>query len=466
MLYQTIVDFYLKSIQSGNILPGEKLPSLRQTSDQFDVSLSTTVEAYRRLELYGYAVVKDRSGYFACLPKLHDEVMTAAKEFKSKISNLSHIDEILDLFGQSQNPDFAPFAIGNPELSKVPYRLLNRNLSKAIKHEPQSHGHYLFGHGLLELRQAISRWIRPWIGMNSPQNILITNGCLEAINLALSVECEPGDLVAIESPCYYGLLHAIHHHKLKALEIKTDPGEGLSPEAFETMARTHKIKVLISSANGQNPLGYTMSDDRKKEILRICEKYEIRLIEDDLYGELCFTKVRPKSYKYFDQNSIVTYCSSFSKFLAPGVRIGWCIPAQKTEKYLRHKLSLNLSTSSLTQYMFYHVLKNEDLLAVGKNFARYYQNNIQIYSSVIQNQLADRVHMTRPTGSYFIWMKVNGLKSIPMFEKAKKHKLTFMPGPLLSATRQFDSYIRISCASEFTEERNHQLQKLCSLLKA
>jgi DNA-binding transcriptional MocR family regulator len=465
ILYQTIVDHYLKSIERGTILPGEKLPSLRETSNLFDVSLSTTVEAYRRLELYGYASVRDRSGYFARLPTLHDEVMAVSSDFKSKVSNLAHLDELLSLFDQSQNKEVAPFGIGSPDSSQTPYRMLNRNLKMALKHEPEAQGLYLFGQGLLELRQELSRWIRPWVGMNSPNQILITNGCLEAINIALSAECEPQDLVAIESPCYFGLLQAIQNHKLRALEIKTDPSEGINPAALEAMAKSHRIKALITSANGQNPLGFTMSDERKKEVLRICEKYQIRLIEDDLYGELCFSKTRPKSYKYFDKNSIVTYCSSFSKFLAPGVRIGWCLPAQRTEKYVRHKLSLNLSTASVPQYLFYHVLKNEDLNQVARNLSSYYQNNLQIYSSIIQNQLEGKVHMTKPTGSFFIWMKVDGLKSMSAFERARRHKISFMPGPLLSATRQFENYVRINCARACTETTNQQLHKLCHLLK-
>lgn len=466
MLYQTIVDFYLSQIEDGTILPGEKLPSLRKVSSQFDVSLSTAVEAFRRLELFGYTEVKDRSGYFAKLPTTDDVALKPLAGFKSKVVDLSHLDEIIELFNQSQNKEIAPFGIGVPEHGKLPLKLLNRNTIRALRLNPECNGIYIFNQGLKELRQELSRWIRPWAGITSFENIHITNGCLEAINIALSAECEPGDIVAIESPCYFGLLHAIHHHKLKALEVRTDPSEGLNPEAFEILARTHKIKALVTSANGQNPMGFTMSDERKKEILGICFKYGIRLIEDDLYGELCFERIRPKTYKYFDKDSIVTYCSSLSKFLGPGIRLGWCIPAGNSEKYLRQKLSLNLSTSSLSQYLVYHLLKNENVTLASRVLAGYYQKNIQIYSSVMQNQLGSRIHLTKPSGSFFLWAKVDKLKSLAAFEKARRHKILFTPGPLLSATRQYDSYIRINCAHEFNDARNQQLIKLCGILKS
>lgn len=464
MLYQTIVDFFVKNIEKGSILPGEKLPSLRKISDQFDVSLSTAVEAYHKLELFGYASVKDRSGYLARLPSQGENILLPSKKFRSKISEIEHIDEIIELINQTMDTETAPFGVGTPALEKFPTKMLNRYMLQTIKHNPHASGGYIFGMGLEELRQELSRWMRPWAGVTSYKDILITNGCLEAINIALASECEVGDIVAIESPCYFGLLHAIHHHGLKALEIKTDPNEGLDPESLETLAKNNKIKALISTPNAQNPLGFTMSDERKKTILAICHKYNIRLIEDDLYGELTFDKKRPKSYKYFDKEGIVTHCSSFSKFLGPGLRIGWCIPAIDSAKYVRHKLSLNLSTNSLTQYVVSSILRNEDLLKVGSSLGLHYKQNIQIYSNVLQSALGNKVCLSDPTGSYFLWARVEGLNALDAFQKAKKQKISFTPGPLFSATRQYGNYLRINCAHEYNEQRHLELTRLAKIL--
>lgn len=464
MLYQTIVDYFVDSIEKGSILPGEKLPSLRKVSDQFDVSLSTAVEAYRKLELFGYVSARDRSGYLARLPSQGENVLLPSKKFKSKISDIEHIDEIIELINQTMDSETAPFGVGTPALEKFPHKMLNRYLTQTIKHYPHASGGYIFGMGLEELRVELARWMRPWVGVTSKENILITNGCLEAINIALASECEAGDIVAIESPCYFGILHAIHHHGLKALEVKTHPETGLDPESLESLAKNNKIKALISTPTAQNPLGFTMTDERKKEILAICKKYKILLIEDDLYGELTFGNKRPKSYKYFDKDGIVIHCSSFSKFLGPGLRIGWCIPAKDPHKYLRHKLSLNLSTSSLTQYVVSSILRNEDLLKVGSNLAGYYQSNIQIYSNVLQNTLGQKLSLSNPTGSYFLWARVEGLNSLETYQKAKRQKISFTPGPLFSATRLYSNYLRINCAHEFNERRHQELLNLCKIL--
>lgn len=466
MLYQTIVDYFIENIEKGTILPGEKLPSLRKISDQFDVSLSTAVEAYRKLELFGYVTAKDRSGYLARFPGKSDNTLTFSRKFKSRACDIQHIDEIIQLMNQTTDQETAPFGVGTPSALKFPNRMINKYLVQTIKDKPESSGSYIFGMGLPELRKEISRCFRPNIGVVSMDNMIITNGCLEAINIALRAECEAGDLVAIESPCYFGLLHAIHHHGLKAIEVKTNPMEGICPEALEDLAKTKKIKALISTANAQNPLGFTMSDERKKTILSICEKYNIRLIEDDIYAAIGFGKKISKAYKYFDKNNVVTYCTSFSKFLGPGLRIGWVIPAGETSKYVRQKLSLNLAVPTLMQHMMSNMLRNEDLDKVGENLAAYYQKNLQIYSNVLQSHMGDKLTLSRPTGSYFLWARVEGLDSLDAYIKAQKQKISFTPGPYFSANRQYINYLRINCAHEFDEKINQNLQKLSKILNS
>ncbi len=464
MLYQTIVDYFIENIEKGAILPGEKLPSLRKVSDRFDVSLSTAVEAYRRLELFGYVEARDRSGYLARLPLVVENILRPSKSFRSKACEIEHIDEIIQLINQTADKDTAPFGVGVPSSSKFPHKMLNRYLIRTIKEYPESSASYIFGLGLLELRNELCRYTRPYLGHTAPDNLIITNGCLEAINISLGAECEIGDLVAIESPCYFGLLHAIHNHGLKAIEVKTDPLLGLDPEALENLAKTKNIKALISTPTAQNPLGFTMSDKRKKEILSICKKYNIRIIEDDVYREISFEKQSPKTYKYFDKDNIVTYCASFSKFLGPGLRLGWVIPAKNTQKYVRQKLSLNLANSSLIQHTARNILRGENLRNIGEELASYYQSNIQIYSNVLQSQLGDRITLSRPTGSYFLWARVEGLDAREAYAKATKKKISFAPGPLFSADNQYLNYLRINCAHEFDEKRNLDLMALSKLL--
>jgi DNA-binding transcriptional MocR family regulator len=251
---------------------------------------------------------------------------------------------------------------------------------------------------------------------------------------------------------------------LKAIEVKTDPLDGICPDALEELAKSKKIKALISTPTAQNPLGFTMTDERKKQVLAICKKYNIRLIEDDIYGDIGFQKKRPKTYKYFDKDNIVTYCSSFSKFMGPGLRLGWVIPPKNAQTYIRHKLSLNLANVGLVQHAVTSILRNENLEKIGENLTNHYQKNIQIYSNVLQSQLGDKITLSRPTGSYFLWARVEGLDSIDAYKKAQKQKISFTPGPYFSANRQYVNYLRINCAHELDEKINQGLTKLTKIL--
>lgn len=464
MLYQKIVDYIIGNIEKGTILPGDKLPSLRKISDQFGVSLSTSVEAYARLELFGFVEARNRSGYIAKYPIHNDSTLKPSKSFKSKVSKIEHIDEIIELMDQSGDKNSAPFGFGVPAQNRFPNKLINRYIIQTLKECPEISGTYIFGEGHEGLRRELARWIKPWAGVNSFESIFITNGCLEAINLSLAANCDVGDVVAVESPCYFGILHALNYHGLKALEVKTNPQSGLCPDSLEALAKTNKIKVLISNPNAQNPLGFTMSDQHKKDILAVCYKYGIKLIEDDLYGELCFDKKRPKTYKYFDKYGIVTYCSSFSKFLGPGLRVGWCIPPGDTEAYIRHKLSLNLATASLYQHAIAGILKNENLIKTGQELSNFYQKNLSIYSNVLKSHLGEKLTLSVPTGSYFLWGRIEGLNSTEAYQKAKKQNLSFTPGHLFSANKQYENYFRINCAHEFNEKRNEELTGLAKIL--
>ncbi|MCO4755397.1 MAG: PLP-dependent aminotransferase family protein, partial [Bacteriovoracaceae bacterium] len=315
MLYEEIVDYIISNIESGGIVPGEKLPSIRKIAHKFGVSNPTAVTAYGRLESLGYAVARERSGFVAVLPEESDNVLLTG--VNSNVSNIEHMDEIVRLYEKSQNVSYAPFGVGVPSKKFYPNALLKKYSLKVLNSDQTCFSDYTLPEGRLDLRTQILKWIEPWVGIYSPEEVLITNGCLEAINLALSVFCKPQDIVAVESPCYFGMIRALKSQDLRAVEINTDPKDGIDPECLRKQIRKHNIKVLISTANAQNPLGFSMSDERKKEVLKVCESEGVRIIENDVYGDVNYSKVRPKTYKYFDRKNIVTYCSSFSKTLGP-----------------------------------------------------------------------------------------------------------------------------------------------------
>lgn len=464
MLYENLAQFIIKQIEDGTILPGEKLPSLRKISHRFDVSVPTAVEAYRRLEFLGYALAQERSGFIATLPSKSNLSLKATSS--STISRIDHLDEIVRLHGNALDSSFASFGIGTPATEFYPNAILAKHTVKLMRADKECFSHYSLPQGLTPLREFMAKWMKPWIGSYPVDQIYITNGCLEAINLALAVECEKGDIVAVESPCYFGIIQALKNHGLRAVEIETAPNKGIDPEQLEEMAKKYQIKALISSANAQNPLGFTMTDERKKRVLKICERYQMSLIENDVYGELTFKKTRPKTYKYFDKYKLVTYCSSFSKTLGPGLRLGWCIPPKQNEEYLKQKLSLNISSPDFIQKLSLSILKNENIHTFTRKSVEEFKKNTSNYTTVLQNLMDGDIALSTPTGSWFLWAHVKGINSMEIFEKAQKHRIAITPGILFSASgkRHLESF-RINCGYRMDAEIIDNLEKLCRIIR-
>ena len=462
MLYEKIANYIIQNIESGAIIPGEKLPSLRTIAHKFGVSNPTAIEAYRMLEYLGYTISKERSGFIAILPEQGDSKLLT--KISSNISEIKHVDEIVQLYSKSKNASFAQFGVGVPAEEYFPNTLLKKHSHKILRSNPTCFSSYALPEGRLDLRDEISKWILPWAGINSPEEIHITNGCLEAINLALSVFCKSKDIVAVESPCYFGMIQALKVKNLRAIEVHTDPQEGIDPESLDKILNRHNIKVLISTSNAQNPLGFSMSDQRKKEILRICKKHGTRIIENDVYGDVTFNTKRPKTYKYFDQHNIVTYCCSFSKTLGPSVRIGWCIPSDNFELFLKRKTSSNISSSDFNQLLVTSILKEEDILRITRKSAKAYEENVAAYSVLLKRFMNGNIALSKPSGGWLLWANVEGIDALKIFELALKNKIAITPGPLFSASGQHRSSFRINCGSKLDEKTIKDLSKLSEIL--
>lgn len=168
-------------------------------------------------------------------------------------------------------------------------------------------------------------------------DLVLTSGCHSALSLALLSVCQPGDIIAVESPCYYGTMQMLRGLGLKTIEIPTDPETGISIEALELALDQWPIKGVILVPNCNNPLGFIMPDARKRAVLNLAQRYDIVIFEDDIYGELATEYPRPRTIHSWDIDGRVMLCSSFTKTIAPGLRIGWIAPGRYYDKLLQMK---------------------------------------------------------------------------------------------------------------------------------
>ncbi len=323
LLYQDMADRLAELIQQGTYPPGSRIPSVRQTSEQNGVSISTVLQAYSLLESQGLIEARPQSGYYVrrqAAMRLPEPEMSAAGRDPSLVS----IHELtMMLLADTLDPSLVQLGAALPNPQLMPTKKINRILGNVLRQNADNAHQYQFPPGWEPLRTQIAQ--RAVIGgcSLSPSDILITSGGIEAIDLCLHAVCRPGDIVATESPMYFGTLQTLEVQGLRALEIPTHPREGISVSALAFALEHNPIRAVLVISNFNNPLGSMIPDEKKRELVELLARYEVPLIENDVSGEIYFGEKRPMVCKAFDQKGLVMLVSSFSKDISPGLRIGW-----------------------------------------------------------------------------------------------------------------------------------------------
>jgi len=288
----------------------------------------------------------------------------------------------------------------------------------------------------------------------SPDDIVVTSGCVEAMNLALQAVCRPGDTVAIGSPVYPTFLKSIQWMGLKVLEIPSN-SEGINLEVLDYAIRHNPVSACITIANFNNPLGSLMPDDRKRELVRLLANQEIPLIEDDVYGDLAYGPSRPSSTKSFDEMGLVLYCSSFSKTLAPGYRVGWIAPGRFKEKVAQLKAVFNIATASPNQLAIAEFLTNGGYDHHLRKLRRVYSRQTHQLRDAIGRYFPPGTRVSRPEGGYILWVELpQGYDAFRLYELALQEGISIAPGRIFTLGDKFGNCLRLKAA--FWSERTEQ----------
>lgn len=447
-LYEKVAHEVSHLIKSGTFRPGDRIPSVRKLHVQLKVSISTVMEAYRLLEDQKMIECRPQSGYYVISSPMDEQSEIAVSQPPTKPTKVSINDLIMMVFKSNRNPDLVQLsaAIPNPEL--LPVDKINRALSSVTRrYMPRNIG-YEFVPGCRELRMQIARRALTAGCTVTPDDIVITSGCQEAITLALKVVCKPGDTIAIESPTYYNFLQAVEVLGLKALEIPTHPKDGVNLDALRYAMENHSIKACLLITNFSNPLGSCMPDDKKKELVEVLSGYDIPLIEDDIYGDIAYSYQRPKTAKAFDKKGIVVLCSSFSKTIAPGYRVGWIIPGRYKHEIERLKSIINLAAATPTQLAVADFLSNGGYDSHMRTIRRVYARNISLMSESVMKHFPEGTKVSRPSGGHVLWVELpRNIDSLDLYEKALRKKISFAPGPIFSSRQKYRNFLRLNAAA-------------------
>lgn len=443
--YEKFAEQIAELIRSGVLAPGEKVPSVRHASRTYGVSPSTVFQAYYLLEDRGLIQARARSGYFVRELARHS---LAEPETSTQAAQTTEVDVselVFSVLGSLKDPHTVPFGSAFPSPQLFPLPRLARSMAHALRDMPAHAVIADMTEGNPNLRRQIAlRYMVAGVRL-ALDELVISNGALEALNLCLQCVTKPGDLVAIEAPAFYACLQVLERLQLKAVEIPVHPREGIDLDLLAERLATLPIKACWFMSSLQNPLGASMSDSKKAALYQLLQRHQVPLIEDDVYAELYYGSQPPKPVKSFDLDGLVMHCGSFSKSLAPGYRVGWVAGGRYAEQISRLKLMTTISPSVPAQAAIADYLQHGgyDRHLRKLRIALETQQAAMLASAARHFPAGTRV--TRPSGGYFLWFEFpERVDSLQLFQLALAQGISLAPGPIFSATQRFRQCARLN----------------------
>jgi DNA-binding transcriptional MocR family regulator len=464
--YVDVAERIEKLIERRALKVGDKLLSVRALSKEQGISLSTAFQAYYHLESKGLIEARPQSGYYVKFtPSDFPELPGCCDPPEDAIP--VSVDEMINSVYHDLNSEkLIHFSLGAPSVDLLPAARLSKSVTQALRESKASCLNYEHIQGNAALRRQIARQSFNWGGSPGEDDIVVTAGCVEALSLCIKAVTKPGDTVAIESPTYFAIFQAMESHGLKVVEIPTDPITGIHLDDLEQAIPRFNIKACLFVNNFNNPLGSRMPDDRKKELVELLARKEIPLIEDDIYGEMYFGKTRPKTCKSFDTKGLVLHCSSFSKSLAPGYRVGWTIPGRFKEQVIRLKRMHTVSTNTLAQAAIAHFLANGRYELHLRHLRKALHTQSLRYLQAISEYFPEDTRMTRPQGGFSLWIELNPkVNTYKLHKLGLKHNIGIAPGQIFSSQARFENCFRISYGEPWSDRIEGGIKTLGRLVK-
>ena len=451
-LYERVAQRVVEQVEKGIFRAGERVPSVRQLSHQLGVSIATVIEAYRRLEDAGVLEARPQSGYYVRLRQWQPPAEPEVSRPLSSPTTVSITDLALKVLKTARRPDVVQLSVATPHSDILPTRRLNRITAALARRDDGRMHRYDFPPGLPELRQQIARRMLEAGCDVAPEEIVVTSGCQEAVSLCLRAVAQPGDVIAVESPTYYGTLQAIESLGMKALEIPTHPREGISLEALELALERHRVRACVLVLNFSNPLGACMSEDNKRRLVRLLAEHDIPLIEDDVYGDLGFSAPRPKAAKAFDRKGLVLYCSSFSKTISPGFRVGWTVPGRQYTQLEHLKYVNTMAAATLPEMVLAEFLAHGGYDRYLRGVRPLYAQNAERMIQAIARFFPDGTRVAKPTGGVVLWAELPPkLDTLELHRRALERGVSVAPGPLFSAKQKYRNFVRLTFALPWSD---------------
>ncbi len=464
--YELLARELEQQIAAGVLRPGDRLPSVRQTCASRGMSPSTVFQAYYLLESRGLVRAAPRSGYFVAARAggvLLAEPQTSEPQSGSRPVEVN--DLIYACLGSARARDIVPFGSAFPSPTLFPLDRLRRALVSSTRRlEPWNMVEDLPPGNLRLKREIAKRYLRQGLAVPTDE-IVLTHGAMEALNLCLNAVARPGDAVVVESPTFYVALQALQRLGLRAIEVPTHVREGIDLGRLAQVIELYRPKACWLMTNFQNPLGSLMPETKKRDLVDLLARHDLPLIEDDVYAELYEGKVAPLPAKAYDRRGLVLHCSSFSKCLAPGYRVGWAAPGRLAREVERLKLMTSLSGSIPVQAALAEYLQEGGYDRHLRSLRLSLQVQRDSLFDAVNRNFPDGTKVVRPAGGYFVWVELPaGVDAMALHQAALAQRISLAPGPMFSPRGEFQHHIRLTCGQPWDEALERAMRTLARLV--
>jgi DNA-binding transcriptional MocR family regulator len=464
--YQKFTSVIEEQIKSGVLTSGDRLPSVREIKEKYQLSITSVQNGYDYLVMKGWVENRPRSGFYVSI-KTNEKIPENALKFLPIVRN-SDFDKKVKLTSKS-NKSFEQISFNTtaPTDLLIPQKLILRKMQEVIRKKGASILRYYPANGSEVLRDQIAtRSTKLGCKINSEQ-LIITDGALQALYIALASVTRSGDVVAVESPCVFSVLEVISNLKLKIIEIPVHYKNGFDVDYLKDAVTKNNIRAVVLTSNFHNPTGILISDETKKELALIAQSNEFPIIENDIYGDLYFDGERPSTICKFDKEGWVMTYSSFSKTLAPGIRLGWLNAGRFFEQAERIKFSLGRSVAPIFQELMIQLLEENSYDRHLRSFRKQLEIQCVELLNALRLYFPKDCYFHRPQGGYSIWVKLpKEINMSDFYQFCESQKIAFTPGDTFSYTNEYSHHFRIIFADRITSESMLRLKKIGEKVKS
>lgn len=453
--YRYIAEQIKQAINAGLLAPDTRLPSVRTLATQYHLSLTTALKALRTLENEHYAVARPKSGFFVAWRK---NFFPQKAAFIGEIAPLDEQTEShLAMVGEECR---VRLDLANGDSTLYPIKKLGLIMRQVSYSKPFLLGQSVKGSGYAPLKREIVRRAIEYGCHIPPDNILITNGCIEALSLALRATVIPGDIVAVESPCYFVLLQMLRSLRLRVIEVENGPEGYVDKDKLVALFRRRIVKVFVTLANINNPSGRSIPNEQKAYITQQADENNVIIIEDEIFGDTAFSEQRPFPMRAFSPNVIL--CSGFSKTVAPGIRIGWVHSNSYMRKIISLKYTSSMGSSLLSQATIAQLLHSGGYDAHLRKLRQELSCQINKIRHAVLRSFPVGTRVSKPEGGYVLWvaMPKESLNVRTLFIKARQVGIGIAPGHIFATDDRYDHCFRLNAGFGYNNEVEQAIVQL------